>query len=351
MHDENMRFENLRENLKHIRNLNEQNTTAKFGLTPFAAMNLTEMRKRLMPVNYVPDRDLDLASPPATTVGTSDDVGPYGGSVFDVSLFNKLESWFVRFGFAPRSSGYSPTASQPETTTVPSTTTETVQTTVPMNDTVDYRTKGVISAVKNQGSCSSCYAFAVTGMLEALNLQAATPRNLSLSEQQLVSCDSGSDQCAGGRVASSLRYVIANGVVSETTIPYTGENSSTCPTTDSSLAETYNLNSAEYFKATSWTYLEASETAIETHVRSTGPVIIWLELPLELMYYTGGVFEFPNCTANAIGTHFALVVGFTEEAWIVKNSFGTAWGDMGYFYLKRGANVCSMASYPVVVTL
>jgi C1A family cysteine protease len=89
---------------------------------------------------------------------------------------------------------------------------------------VDWVSQGKVSAVKNQGSCGSCWAFSATGVLESSSLLRG--ESVSLSEQQLVDCTSpqGNQGCNGGWPHSALTYVQANGIASESAYPYVAKD-------------------------------------------------------------------------------------------------------------------------------
>lgn len=65
-------------------------------------------------------------------------------------------------------------------------------------------------------------------------------------------------------------------------------------------------------------------------------------MPASFQYYSGGVFDVPDCSANLVGAHEMLIVGYTPSYWIVKNSWGIGFGEDGYVYFARGKNLCGM---------
>ena len=211
---------------------------------------------------------------------------------------------------------------------------------------VDWRTKGAVSKVKNQGQCGSCWTFATTGVLESF-YQINHGKLLSFSEQQIVDCDKNDDGCSGGDPVEALTYTADNGLELELTYPYTGEEG-TC----------------KYKKALALTTNGGSKlvTAKDTDAMKTAlvgsPVSVVIEADEDIFQlYSSGVIK-TGCGDNL--DHAVLAVGYTtvsgEEAFIVKNSWGSSWGQEGYVYLSTdnkvnsGSGVCGILSRPVVPT-
>jgi C1A family cysteine protease len=91
-------------------------------------------------------------------------------------------------------------------------------------DSFDWRTKGAVTPVKDQGNCGSCWAFSTTGTLEGVNF-IANGKLDSLSEQYLVDCSkNGNYGCDGGEMTNALSYVVKRGIPLESAYPYTAED-------------------------------------------------------------------------------------------------------------------------------
>jgi len=202
-------------------------------------------------------------------------------------------------------------------------------------DTVDWRTKGAVTGIKNQGQCGSCWAFSSTGSLEGLNFL-KNGKLLSFSEQQLVDCSGsyGNEGCDGGLMESALEYTAAKGVELESDYPYTAQDGS-CKYSASKVA----------FKNKN--YAAASSDSLLEKAVNIGPVSVSVEADQDVFqYYTSGVLNDASCGTDL--DHGVLAVGYGTSGktgyWIVKNSWGTAWGDSGYLKIARssGDGVCGI---------
>ncbi|XP_065276123.1 cathepsin K-like [Emys orbicularis] len=215
-------------------------------------------------------------------------------------------------------------------------------------DCIDWRKSGYVTNVKNQGSCGSCWAFSAVGALEG-QLKKKTGRLVSLSPQNLVDCSwkYGNHGCNGGFMTNAFRYVINNrGIDSETSYPYEGRDKN-CRYKTSGRAATC----VSYKKIP-----KGSETYLERTVASVGPISVGIDASSRsFQQYHSGVYYDSQCRSSHIN-HAVLVVGYCVDRgvpyWLVKNSWGTRWGDQGYIRMaKNRGNLCgiaSLASYPLM---
>jgi len=216
---------------------------------------------------------------------------------------------------------------------------------------VDWSTQGAVTAIKNQGSCGSCWAFSTTGSLEG-RTQIAQGTLPTLSEQQFVDCDTdfGDQGCNGGLMDNAFKYAMqSGGVCTEGSYSYTGKGGS-CAASSC----TVGLKNTDI---TGFKDVDNSEEALAEAV-SQGPVSVAVDA-LRFQLYFGGILS-GICGAQL--DHGVLAVGYGEASgtkyWKVKNSWGASWGEKGYIRLlkgKSGSNtgecgIRTSASYPVIAS-
>jgi len=210
----------------------------------------------------------------------------------------------------------------------------------------DWRTKNVVSEVKNQGQCGSCWSFSTTGSTEGCHAL-KTGNLVSLSEQNLMDCSTsyGNEGCNGGLMTLAFEYIINNkGIDTEASYPYEGEDD-TCRYKSANSGATL----AGYVNVTS-----GDENDLLTKA-NVGPVSVAIDASSEdFQLYDGGVYVDYEC-GNTIDSldHGVLVVGWGFEQgwventywWIVKNSWGEDWGESGYILMTRNwDNMCGIAT-------
>ncbi|XP_051113846.1 cysteine proteinase 3-like [Andrographis paniculata] len=212
----------------------------------------------------------------------------------------------------------------------------------------DWRKTGIVSAVKDQGSCGSCWTFSTTGALEAAYSQ-KFGKNISLSEQQLVDCAGAFNNfgCNGGLPSQAFEYIKYNGgLETEEAYPYTGKDGD-CK---------YSSKNAAAQVRDSVNITLGAEDELKHAVAFVRPVSVAFEVVDGFRAYKNGVYTSTSCGSTPMDVnHAVLAVGYGVENgipyWLIKNSWGADWGDDGYFKMEMGKNMCGVAtcaSYPVV---
>jgi len=216
--------------------------------------------------------------------------------------------------------------------------------------TVDWRTKGYVTPVKNQGELGKSWAFSVTGSVEGQHFK-KTGNLVSLSEQNLVDCsgcyEHGQNHLLQPQAVADcgFEYIIRNGGIdTEAGYPYPC-NKSCCFDKDK-------------VGATLTGYVDVSpgsESALQFAVATVGPISVAIDAGHQsFQFYHSGVYNEPSCSSEELD-HAVLVVGYGsyegQDYWLVKNSWGTNWGMQGYIMMSRNKNnqcgIATSASYPV----
>ncbi|CAL8361633.1 unnamed protein product [Merluccius merluccius] len=209
-----------------------------------------------------------------------------------------------------------------------------------------------ISPVRNQGACGSCYSFAAMGMLEArIRITTNNSQAPILSPQQVVSCSHYSQGCDGGFPYLIGKYVQDFGVVEESCLPYEGEV--TLCRIPRSCGRLYT---AEYSYVGGY-YGGCSEAAMMQELLYNGPFAVSFEVYPDFRYYKGGIYHHTGLLDATdpfeLTNHAVLLVGYGrcnktgQKYWVVKNSWGTAWGEKGFFRIRRGTDECAIESIGV----
>jgi C1A family cysteine protease len=185
-----------------------------------------------------------------------------------------------------------------------------------------------VTAIKDQGGCGSCWAFATTAVLESMvKISRNMSKDIDLSEQMLVSC-SGAGNCPdGGSEYVAAEYIKDTGIPYESCYPYTADDAP-CNPCSGWMSQVVKINY--------WDWVATSVAAIETALQD-GPVTTYMTVYSDFFQYRKGIYR---TTAGAVeeGGHFVSIIGYDHMLgyWICKNSWGTDWGENGFFRIQMG---------------
>ncbi|KAJ8501021.1 hypothetical protein OPV22_011573 [Ensete ventricosum] len=285
------KFEIFKDNLKHIDDTNTRRKSYWLGLNEFADMSHEEFKHRYLGLNT------DLPK------------------IKDIRF--KARETFM----------YEKAANLPES--------------------VDWRKKGAVTPVKNQGGCGSCWAFSTVAAVEGIN-QIVTGNLTSLSEQELIDCDTIFNHgCNGGLMDYAFAFIIASGGLrTEEDYPYLTEGG-TCEEKRGGGLEAATIGG----------YEDVPRNSEESLLKALAhqPVSVAVEASgRDFQFYRGGIFDGPCGTQL---DHGVAAVGYGtskgQDYIMVKNSWGPGWGEEGYIRMKRSTGkregqcgIYKMASYP-----
>eukprot|EP00121_Abeoforma_whisleri_P001211 Awhi_evm1s1078 len=217
---------------------------------------------------------------------------------------------------------------------------------VAIPDSIDWRDHDVVSPVKNQGSCGSCYSFSATGSLEACYKKKYGKQAL-LSEQQVLDCSKKNFGCGGGLMDLVFKYVEkAGGLDTEKEYPYRARQQRSCKAIkEDEIAPVHSFVDVA----------QGDEEALKEALATVAPVSVAIDAShWSFQFYHKGVYNEVQCSSTQLD-HGVLAVGYGsmhgKDYWIVKNSWGASWGQKGYLLMSRNKDnqcgIATTASYPI----
>ena len=216
----------------------------------------------------------------------------------------------------------------------------------------DWRNYGRVSAVKDQGSCGSCWAFSTVANLEGLYAEKKGTIK-TFSEQMLVDCDTSDSGCNGGLMEYAFTWLKKNGgIMTDTDYPYKGTKG-TCRSDKSKYVD-MTITGYKKLGSSYSTWSAVDEDEVKEFLYETGPLAIALNAD-PLQTYSSGILDLTaaKCPTSGIN-HAVTLVGYgtgSPNYWIVKNSWGKSWGESGYFRIRRGNGTCGINCYITTATV
>jgi cathepsin L len=214
---------------------------------------------------------------------------------------------------------------------------------------IDWREKGAVNPVRDQGQCGSCWAFATTANAESV-WAISTGNLLDLSEEFLVDCATGVGYfnmgCNGGQPDSAFKYMINNGQCTESSYPYKAGTTKTAGTCQKCSPAPVHFSSCSDVTPKDQVSLMAAVVK--------QPVVIAIEADTRYFQsYSGGILDSSACGTTL--DHAVEIVGYGSENgvdyWTVRNSWSNTWGENGYVRIKKTSStndigICGLAAEP-----
>jgi cathepsin L len=207
----------------------------------------------------------------------------------------------------------------------------------PHSASFDWRQRGKVTPVKSQ-SCGTCWDFTAMGAYEG-SYALRNDQMVDMSEQYILNC-AGAGTCAGGWWMPVFDYMVTHGTAREQDDAFTGNDHQICPAAISTP-----------FRAVNWGFVAnnvstvPSVDAVKQALCSHGPLATAVMVDTAFQAYTGGVFDEHTTHFDWIN-HGVVIVGWDDakRAWLIKNSWGTGWGDKGYMWIDYHTNNVGIAT-------
>jgi cathepsin B len=206
-----------------------------------------------------------------------------------------------------------------------------------------------IHPIRNQQQCGSCWAFSATEVVsDRFCIATQGKTNVILSPQDMVSCDTGDYGCQGGILSNLWNYYAHTGTVTDSCFPYSS-GGGVAPACRSSCVD--GTTTFKKYKVTqqSVKHFNAKDLAtVQNDLMTNGPIQTGFKVYRDFFSYKSGVYR--HLSGSFAGGHAVKVIGWGVDSksnlpyWIVANSWGSAWGQDGFFWILRGKDECGLES-------
>ena len=210
---------------------------------------------------------------------------------------------------------------------------------------INWINAGAVNPIQDQGQCGSCWAFSATASMEgAVEIKYGTL--LKFSEQLLVDCDTYDSGCNGGNANNGFHYYQTNGPMSEASYPYTAKDG-TCKY-NASAAYSYRTAATMYYTQVAYDDVNAMYAGLTKQ-----PLTVRIYASTySFQTYKSGIYDDLSCPTTH--NHATNVVGYGVDAnnveyWLMRNSWGTGWGEQGYMKMQvqpTGPGICGVQNWP-----
>ncbi|KAK9671069.1 hypothetical protein RND81_12G004800 [Saponaria officinalis] len=209
--------------------------------------------------------------------------------------------------------------------------------TVNIAPSVDWRTQGAVTPIKNQRGCGSCWAFATVAALEGI-YKIKTGMLVPFSEQNLIDCVQKNHGCSGGSMANTYEYMKSTGITVEIDYPYEAKQGQ-CRVKRPVAIPILTIKDHKVVGPRDVNALLAAvnQQPVSVNIDSTG-----------IRHYSSGVYD-GGCSSKT--NHDLTVIGYGPNYWLIKNSWGESWGEKGYMKLLRDEKSCPITTVPQIPIL
>jgi cathepsin F len=260
----------------------------------------------------------------------------YGVTKFSDLTEDEFSQYYLKYIDPKKSRNSARNVLAPDATSSTSSLTD-ITPTVVTTSAKNWKDSGYVTPIKDQGACGSCYAFSALGMLESQYAKNNGGKIIDLSEQQIITCDTLDYGCNGGYMENVYKYLQkVGGAVSETSLPY-NLRSKKCQLTS---------RMAKLVQVVSYTDISTNEIDIANTLSTYGPITTAINGNI-LQVYNNGIISSSSCSLTL--NHAVILIGYGPASdgsgtdyWIVKNSWGTGWGESGFFRIQRGVGRCGI---------